>query len=90
MRKSRLNVSWLGRPFSSFKKPAQERLPGLGEQAHMSTALSAARNRAQGDRQDLVKGVQRRIARARVVQTVPACDKAIQLLLPRRESPATR
>jgi hypothetical protein len=90
MRKSRLNVSWLGRPFSSFKKPAQERLLRLGEQAHVHRALSAAQNRAQGYRQDLVKVVQRRVARARILQTVPACDKPFQDILPRRESAATR
>jgi len=34
--------------------------------------------------------VQRRIASARVVQTVPAFDKAFQDILPRRESSPTR
>jgi hypothetical protein len=37
-----------------------------------------------------MKVMQRRIASARVVQTVPAFDKAIQNILPRRESSATR
>jgi hypothetical protein len=35
-------------------------------------------------------GFQRRFASARVLQTIPAFDKAIQDLLPRRESSATR
>src|ERR1700721_2879509 len=53
-------------------------------------ALPAAQNRAHRYRQNLMKVVQRRIAGARVVQTVPAFDKPIQHLLPRRESFATR
>jgi hypothetical protein len=37
-----------------------------------------------------MKVVQRGIARARVVQTIPAFDKAIQNFFPRRELSATR
>ena len=50
----------------------------------------AAQNRAHRYRQNLMKVVQRRIAGARVVQAVPAFNKAIQNSLPRRESAATR
>src|SRR5208337_4123709 len=75
------------------EKPAERVVAGLlrlGEQAHVYRALPAAQNRAHRYRQNLMKVVQRRIASARVVQTVPAFDKAIQHLLPRRESSATR
>src|SRR5271154_4328541 len=64
------------------EKAAQERLLRLGEQAHVHRALPAAQNRAHRYRQNLMKVVQRRIAGARVVQTVPAFDKPIQHLLP--------
>jgi hypothetical protein len=72
------------------EKPAQERLLRLGEQAHVHRALPATQDRAHGYRQNLMKVVQRRIASARVVQTVPTFDKPIQHILPRRESSATR
>jgi len=72
------------------EKPAQERLLRLREKAHVHRALPATQNRAHGYHQNLMKVVQRRIASARVVQTVPAFDKAIQNNLPRRESSATR
>src|SRR5271166_4119835 len=77
-------------PSHGSEKPAQEGLLRLGEQAHVYRALPAAQNRAHRYRQNLMKVVQRSIAGARVVQTVPAFDKAIQDLPPRRESPATR
>ena len=68
------------------EKPAQERLLRLREKAHVDRALPAAQNRAHGYRQNLMKVMQRRIASARVVQTVPAFDKADrQNILPRRE-----
>ena len=79
-----------GHAILELEKPAQERLLRLGEQAHVHRALPAAQNRAHRYRQNLMKVVQRGIAGARVVQTVPAFDKAIQDLLPRRESFATR
>ena len=72
------------------EKPAQKRLFRLREQAHVDRALPATQNRAHGYRQNLMKVVQRRIASARVVQTLPAFDKAIQDSLPRRKSAATR
>src|SRR5208337_4695116 len=79
-----------GHAILELEKPAQERLLRLGEQAHVHRALPAAQNRARRYRQNLMKVVQRSIAGARVVQTVPAFDKAIQDLPPRRESSATR
>jgi hypothetical protein len=72
-----------------LEKPALERLLRLREQAHVHRALPAAQNRAHRYRQDFVKVVQCGISSARVVQTVPAFDKAIQNNLPRRESAAT-
>lgn len=79
-----------GHAILKLEKPAQERLLRLGEQTHVHRALPAAQNRAHRYRQNLMKVVQRRIASARVVQTLPAFDKAIQNNLPRRESSATR
>src|SRR5271166_3204603 len=70
-----------GNAMLELEKPAQERLLRLGEQAHVYRALPAAQNRAHRYRQNLMKVVQRRIAGARVVQTVPAFDKAIQDIL---------
>ena len=68
------------------EKPAPERLLRLREKAHVDRALPAAQNRAHGYRENLMKVMQRRIASARLVQTVPAFDKAIQNILPRREN----
>ena len=79
-----------GHAILELEKPAQERLLRLREQAHVDRALPAAQNRAHRYRQDLMKVVQRGISSARVVQTVPPFDKAIQNNLPRRESAATR
>jgi len=78
-----------GQAILELEKPTQERLLRLRKQAHIHRALPAAQNRAQRDRQNLMKVVQRGIAGARVVQTVPAFDKAIQNNLPRRKSSAT-
>ena len=79
-----------GHAILELEKPAQERLLRLREQAHVHRALPAAQNRAHRYRQNLMKVVQRGIASARVVQTLPAFDKAIQNHLPRRKSSATR
>ena len=79
-----------GHAILKLEKPAQERLLRLGEQAHVHRALPATQNRAHRYRQNLMKVVQRGVSPPRVVQTVPACDKAIQNNLPRRESSATR
>jgi len=68
----------------------QGTLGGAALDVTATEPLPAAQNRAHGYRQNLMKLVQRRIARARVVQTVPAFDKAIQPILPRREPSATR
>jgi len=76
-----------GHAILKLEKPAQERLLRLGEQAHVHRA---AQNRAHRYRQNLMKVVQRGVSPPRVVQTLPAFDKAIQDLLPRRESSATR
>jgi hypothetical protein len=78
-----------GNAILELEKSAQERLLRLGEQAHVHRALPAAQNRAHRYRQNLMKVMQSGVAGARVVQTVPAFDKAIQDLLPRRESAAT-
>jgi hypothetical protein len=79
-----------GHAVLEVEKPAQERLLRLREQAHVHRALPAAQNRAHRYRQNLMKVVQRGIAGARVVQTLPAFEKAIQNHLPRRESSTTR
>src|SRR5208337_5602443 len=65
-----------GHAILELEKSAQERLLRLGEQAHVHRALPAAQNRARRYRQNLMKVVQRGIAGARVVRTVPAFDKA--------------
>src|SRR5208282_6200676 len=89
MRKSRLNVSWLGTPFSSLRNPRRNGSLDFAKRP-MSTEPCPPHRTAHGYHQNLMKVVQRRIASARVVQTVPAFDKAIQNILPRRESSATR
>ena len=71
-----------GNAILELEKSAQERLLRLGEKAHVHRALPAAQNRAHRYRQNLMKVVQRGIAGARVVQSVPAFDKAIQDLSP--------
>ena len=79
-----------GHAILQLEKPAQEGLLRLREQAHVHRTLPAAQNRAHRYRQNLMKVVQCGIAGARVVQTIPAFDKAIQNHPPRRESSATR
>jgi len=79
-----------GHAILELKEPAQKWLLRLREQAHVHRALPAAQNRTHRYRQNLMKVVQRGIAGARVVQTIPAFDKAIQNHLPRRESAAIR
>jgi hypothetical protein len=74
-----------GHAIGEPEKAAQERLLRFRKQPHVDRALPAAQNRAQRYRQNLMKVVQRRIAGARVPQTVPAFDKSIQNILPRRQ-----
>src|SRR5208337_650505 len=74
-----------GHAILKLEKPAQERLLRLGEQTHVHRALPAAQNRAHRYRQNLMKVVQRGVSPPRVVQTLPAFDKAIQ-----NKSPAPR
>jgi len=79
-----------GHAILELEKPTQEWLFRLREQAHIHRALASAQNRAHRDRQNLMEIVQCSIAGARVIQPVPAFDKAIQNNLPRRDSFTTR
>ena len=74
-----------GHAILKLEEPTQERLLRLREQAHVHRALRAAQNRAHRYRQNLMEVVQRRVARARVLQSLPEFNKAIQNTLPRRE-----
>jgi hypothetical protein len=90
MRNSRLNVSLAWRAVVQPQETTQKRLLRLGEQAHVHGALAPAQNRAKCDRQNLMKIVERGVARARILQPLPTGDEIFQYDLPERESFTTR
>ena len=79
-----------GHAVLEFEKAAQKRLLRLREQPHFHRTLAPAQNGAERYRQYLMEIVKRGIARARIVQPIPAGDKILQYDPPRRESFATR
>jgi hypothetical protein len=83
-------VSWLGKPFSNFRKPRRNGSFARTKKGHVDRALAAAEHRAKSDHQQIVEVVQTGIAGSRVLQTFPTGNKLIQSIIPERTSYALR
>src|SRR5438445_11039401 len=86
MRKTRLNVSWLGKPFLSTSTSCQRYAFIPRKQRHVGATRRSAQRRQQRDEQNLCQIVQR-ILRARVGQVCKALAKSSHRRLPPNQKP---